>query len=105
MNIDVKVKKSPKPRDIIMAQVKFDRDLKSCMRCKFFHGNNSQCITRECVKEQSEQKIAQEEKSSKCLGCPYPQSGRYCFPCMRDILEHDQKENQMIMEQEKKNDG
>ncbi|MFP3152977.1 hypothetical protein LQZ18_00830 [Lachnospiraceae bacterium ZAX-1] len=62
MSINVKTKKSPKPRDIIVAQVNFDRDLKSCMRCKLFHGNNSQCITRECVKEKSEKKTAKEEK-------------------------------------------
>lgn len=26
------------------------------------------------------------EQSTKCFGCPYPQSERYCFPCMKKIL-------------------
>jgi hypothetical protein len=32
-----------------------DRDLKSCMKCKFFWGNNHMCATNSCYKEKRSQ--------------------------------------------------
>ena len=26
------------------------------------------------------------EQNTECFGCPYPQTERYCFPCMKKIL-------------------
>lgn len=47
MGINVKVQKSPKPIEIITAEARLERDLKSCMRCRYFHGNNRQCIAKD----------------------------------------------------------
>lgn len=86
MGINVRVQNAPKPDGIIVAQVKLGEDLKSCMRCKFFYGNNSQCLAKKCVKEESKPEIMEDDKESLCFGCPYRQSEKYCFPCMRKIL-------------------
>ena len=51
MGINVKVQKSPKPIEIITVEARLVRELKSCMRCRYFHGNNRQCIAKKCVKE------------------------------------------------------
>lgn len=45
MGINVRVQKSPKPLDVIEVQAKLERDLRSCMRCRFFYGNNRQSFT------------------------------------------------------------
>lgn len=68
---------------------KLERDLKSCMQCKFFFGNNNRCIkNKECSgRITDEQKAAQEEKKkSKCYGCPYGRNSTYCFPCIKDLM-------------------
>lgn len=104
MEINVKVQKSPKPTDIVVAEAKLERDLKSCMRCRFFHGNNRQCILKKCVKEEKKQpEITEKEKQSKGFGCPYPHLEGYCFPCMRDVLGLLKKKP--VNEQEEKKDG
>ena len=97
MGINVKIQKAPKPADRVVAYAKLERDLKSCMRCRFFYGNNSQCIASRCVKEDLK---PQEILNDKCLGCTYPQSEGYCFPCMKEILGHTKKENQKDMEED-----
>ena len=105
MGINVKVQKSPKPTDIIVAEAKLEIDLRSCMRCRYFHGNNRQCILKKCVKEEKKQpEITDEEKQSKCFECPYPHMEGYCFPCMRDILGL-LKKKPIVIEQEEKKDG
>ena len=43
MGINVRMQNAPKADGIIAAQVNLEKDLKDCMRCKFFYGNNSQC--------------------------------------------------------------
>lgn len=87
MGINVRVQKSPKPRDIVTAEAKLERDLKSCMRCRYFHGNNRQCIAKECVKEEMKKpEITEEEKKNKCYECSYPHTEGYCFPCMKELL-------------------
>lgn len=105
MGINVKVQKSPKSRNIVTAEAKLEKDLKSCMRCKYFYGNNRQCILQKCIKEEKKQpEITEEEKQSKCFGCPYPHREGYCFPCTRDILGILRKKPNII-EQEEKKDG
>lgn len=101
MGINVRVQKSPKPAGIIMAEATLEKDLKSCMRCRFFHGNNRQCIAKKCVAEDVKPEITVEENQSKCFGCPYPHTEGYCFPCMKDMLGHTGKQNQIIMEEMK----
>ena len=86
MGINVRVQDAPKPNGIIAAQVNLEKDLKDCMRCRFFYGNNSQCLSKKCVREESKPEIAETDKESKCFGCPYRLSEKYCFPCMREIL-------------------
>ena len=86
MGINVRVQDAPKPNGIIAAQVNLEKDLKDCMRCRFFYGNNSQCLAKKCVREESKPETAEADKESQCFGCPYRQSEKYCFPCMRDIL-------------------
>lgn len=107
MGINVRIQKAPKLKDAIIAQVKLEKDLKSCMRCRFFYGNNSQCIARKCVREDMEPVTVIQDKESKCYGCPYRQSERYCFPCMKKLLGYEEKEtqNEIMPEQEEKKDG
>ena len=86
MGINVRVQDAPKPDGIIAAQVNLEKDLQDCMRCRFFYGNNSQCLARKCVREESKPETAETVKESQCFGCPYRQSEKYCFPCMKKIL-------------------
>lgn len=104
MGINVRIQKSPKPLDVIIAQAKLERDLKSCMRCRFFYGSNSQCITKQCVREDRGAEVSEQDRESECFGCPYRQSERYCFPCMKKLLGRKEKEteNQIVLEQEEK---
>ena len=68
-------------------KVKLERDLKSCMRCKFFYGNNNRCIkNKKCSGRMTEKAALKEKKNSKCFGCPYRKGKSYCFPCMRELL-------------------
>lgn len=93
---------------IITTQANPEKDLKSCMRCKFFYGNNSQCLTRKCVREEREPEIMEEDKTSVCFECPFRQSEKYCFPCMKKILEEKRKgtgKKIVFEEQEEKSDG
>lgn len=107
VGINVRVQKSPKPLDVIEVEAKLERDLRSCMRCRFFYGNNRQCIAKKCVKEDAQPKAVEQEKEDKCIGCPYRQSERYCFPCMKKLLGIEEKEHEkeIVFEQEEKKDG
>ena len=64
---------------------KFNKDLKDCMRCKFFWGNDSRCINSNCFKEK--RKEPEKTVRSECTDCSYKQGDGYCFPCMKKILE------------------
>lgn len=90
MGINVRTQNSPKPAEMVMARTSLEKDLKSCMRCKYFYGNNSQCLAKNCIREDIGKdispKIIERNKEDICHGCPYRQSERYCFPCMRKIL-------------------
>lgn len=69
-------------------QSAIDRDLKACMKCKYFWGNNHQCSLKRCYKEKKKPAVSQNiVKRSECDGCTYRQSERYCFPCMKKLLE------------------
>ncbi len=86
MGINVRGRDIPKQSGMIAAQVKLEKDLKICMRCEFFYGNNSQCLAKKCVKEESKPEITRQDKEDICFGCPYRQAEKYCFPCMKKIL-------------------
>lgn len=106
MGINVRVQNAPKPSGIIAAQVKLEKDLRSCMRCKFFYGNSSQCLAKKCVKEESKPEIMEQDTENICFECPYRQSEKYCFPCMKRLLEKNAKETEkFVSEQEEKKDG
>lgn len=78
-------KKSAKPRrKPLTKEQKLDRELRDCMHCKYFWGNNSQCLIKQCYKEKK--KPIEEKTKSECDGCPYGQGKNYCFPCMKKIL-------------------
>ncbi len=78
--------KEQKKRLVDDAVRKFDRDLKSCMNCRFFIGNDSRCINNKfCKEEEIIIKPIVKEKS-ECDNCPYKQEGGYCFPCMKKLL-------------------
>lgn len=80
----VKKKFSKRHKHTLSKEEKLNRDLKSCMRCKYFWGNNIQCTHCKCYKEKKQQ--ITEKKPSKCDGCSYNKGTGYCFPCMKDLL-------------------
>lgn len=85
MGKNYKAEKSKKPDKAERERKRFDRELRDCMHCKFFWGNNHRCAINKCCK--SKKRNVQEKKMpEKCVGCPYKQSDDYCFPCMKDIL-------------------
>lgn len=70
-------------------KIQLERDLKSCMRCKYFYGHNSGCLkNKKCAKGMSkrEKELLAEKKKSKCYDCPYGKDKSYCFPCIRELL-------------------
>ena len=70
-------------------KIQLERDLKSCMRCKYFYGHNSGCLkNKKCAKRMSkrEKELLAEKKKSKCYDCPYGKDKSYCFPCIRELL-------------------
>ena len=103
MGINIRAQKSPKSKNIITVEARLERDLRNCMRCRHFHGNNRQCIAMRCVKEDMKP-VIMVDKKSKCFGCPYPHTEGYCFPCMKEILGLIKKK-QIVIEQEEKKDG
>ena len=92
MGINVRIQKAPKPKDAVIAQVKLEKDLRSCMRCEFFYGSSRQCIAKKCVEEESRVRKMEPGKGSSCFGCPYRKPEGYCFPCMKKMLERKREE-------------
>ena len=90
--IHIKVKRVQNPRGVIKAHTKFERDLKSCMQCRFFYGSNNQCVAKKCVKEDL-RAVSEKKKDKMCFGCPYQQREGYCFPCMKKVLEKTEKQH------------
>lgn len=62
---------------------KFNKELRDCMRCKYFWGNNNRCTNSKCYKET---KAVVKNHPSECDNCPYNKGDGYCFPCMKKIL-------------------
>lgn len=83
MGTNVIVKENNKHTDVSAERMKLERDLRSCMQCKFFH-NGSLCAKYKCVEEEEQKK--QPERPAKCIGCPYLINEQICFPCMRKML-------------------
>lgn len=71
-------------KEQIKAERKFERELQSCMRCKYFFGNSAQCIKNKCDKYEIQK--PKDEINNYCKDCPYKQEGKYCFPCMKKLL-------------------
>lgn len=63
---------------------KLDKDLKECMRCKYFWGNNNRCRKSKCYKEKKVPVV--DKPASECDGCSYNKGEGYCFPCMKKLL-------------------
>ncbi|MFQ9509646.1 MAG: hypothetical protein ACLRZ7_01610 [Lachnospiraceae bacterium] len=78
-------KSNPKMSATEKAERKFDRDLKSCMKCHCFWGNASGCLSSNCFKEK--RKEPEKTVYSECTDCSYKQGDGYCFPCMKKLLE------------------
>ena len=94
MGINVRVRNAPKPVGIIVARAELEKDIRSCMRCRFFYGNSSQCLAKKCFMERAVPEGVADEKESMCFNCPYRRLEKRCFPCMRKILRrqrHDEK--------------
>lgn len=62
------------------------KELKSCMRCKYFWGNNNRCANGACQKK-SDKEIKKDNLPDKCKGCSYHRGNGYCFPCMKDLMK------------------
>lgn len=86
LGINIKAKESDIQKAVITTQVSFEKDLKSCMRCRFFYGNDSRCIAEGCVKESEQPSQPIKDIEHICYECPYKQNEGYCFPCMKKIL-------------------
>ncbi len=67
------VKKNEKRKMPEPQQKKLESELKECMRCRFFWGNDSRCISKKCCKPKNkkERRIPEE-----CQGCPYYSGNR-----------------------------
>jgi hypothetical protein len=83
MGINQKTAKHRYERHRLTPEEKLERDLKKCMNCRFFWGNNSRCAKQHCCKPEEKKQI---EMPKQCKGCPYYQGNGYCFPCMRKLI-------------------
>ena len=83
--------KSKKLDKVERERRRFDRELRDCMHCKFFWGNNHRCAMNKCCKTKQEtvtekKKPEIKKPASECDRCPYNNGSGYCFPCMKKIL-------------------
>lgn len=79
-----KVNKQHKQK-LLSLKKRLERDIKDCMRCAYFWGNDRRCMNSHCIKENK--KEVQKSENSECMECPYKQGNGYCFPCMKKLLE------------------
>lgn len=49
--ITITIRKPGKSRDLLTFEAELEKDMRECMRCRFFYGNSRQCIAEECVKK------------------------------------------------------
>ncbi len=91
MGINFSIQKAMRQRGAASLDVSLEKDLRECMKCRFFYGNGRQCLAKHCVKETRQ---PEPDKGSECSGCPYKQSERYCFPCMKKILKTQEMEEE-----------
>lgn len=90
MGINTKAQKAKHIKENVDSKEKLERDLKSCMNCKFFYGHDSGCINNEeCGMGYDRQKEKQQKNSQDklCYDCPYGKGKSYCFPCIRKLLQ------------------
>lgn len=78
---------SKKSRDNQFTEAQLVKELKSCMRCKYFWSNNNRCANGACQKK-SGKEIKKDNLPDKCKGCPYYRGNGYCFPCMKDLMNN-----------------
>lgn len=78
---------SKKIRGDQFTEAQLVKELKSCMRCKYFWGNNHRCANGACQKK-SGKEIKKDNLPDKCKGCPYYRGNGYCFPCMKDLMNN-----------------
>lgn len=69
MGINAKKQKPEKNSKENNAKEKLERDLRSCMKCKYFWGNDNRCINNE--KCGAGKQKTEKQQESKCVGCPY----------------------------------
>ena len=74
-------------QEVLSPKQQLDRDLKFCMKCKYFWGNDNRCITNRCYNDKKKPIKQNIDKESECDGCTYRQSEGYCFPCMKNLLD------------------
>lgn len=86
MGINIRVRKWKKSKDIQTFAAALEKDLRECMRCRFFYGRNSRCAKEKCIRQQ-EIKQPGPDADSICFECPYRKMEGYCFPCMKKLLE------------------
>ena len=78
---------SKKSRGNHYTEAQLVKELKSCMICKYFWGNNNRCANGACQKK-SGKEIKKDNLPDKCKGCPYYRGNGYCFPCMKDLMNN-----------------
>ena len=83
MGINAK-KQKPERKSEEDAKENLERDLRSCMKCKFFGGNDNRCVNNK--KCGAGKQKADKQQDNKCAGCPYGRNSTYCFPCIKNIL-------------------
>ena len=81
--INITIQKPKNHENLDTFEVKLQKDIQECMRCRYFYGSSRQCLAEECVKKIQQTKP---DRDSQCSCCPYRQSESYCFPCMKKIL-------------------
>lgn len=57
MGINVRVQNAPKQSGIIVAQVKLEKDLRSCMRCRFFTETTASASLRNVSRKKASLKL------------------------------------------------
>lgn len=66
MGINAKKQKPEKNSKENNAKEKLERDLRSCMKCKYFWGNDNRCINNE--KCGAGKQKTEKQQESKCVG-------------------------------------